>query len=63
VSWILIIAIHAGMMSNNDDIAITSIRMAQQNACQAAGQAIADKLRVTHQSVDFICIHDAEKSS
>ena len=60
MNWILMIMIHAGMMSHNDDIAISNARFYQQNACEAAGQAVAGKLQRTYQQVDYVCIHDAE---
>ncbi|QGZ66377.1 hypothetical protein [Paraburkholderia acidisoli] len=60
MNWILLVMIHAGMMSHNDDIAITSARFYQQNACQTAGQSVEQKLHDTYQHVDFVCIHDAD---
>jgi hypothetical protein len=60
MNWLLIIVIHAGLMSHNDDIAVSSVRMNQQNACEAAGKAVVDKLSSTYQHADWVCIHDAD---
>lgn len=63
MNWILFVLIHAGSLSHNDDVAINATRMYQQNACEAAGKLAASKLRTSVQSVDWFCVHDAEKAS
>ena len=61
--WVLLLIIHAGSSSGNDDVAVNSIRFYQQNACEAAGDAAKSKLRWTQQSVDYVCIHDSGQGS
>lgn len=61
--WVLLLIVHAGSVSNSDDVAINSIRFYQQNACEAAGDAAKSKLRFTHQSVEYVCIHDSGQGS
>jgi hypothetical protein len=59
MAWILLIFMHAGAFSHNDDVSITTARFVQQNACEAAGKAIEQLARPTVQAVKFVCIHDA----
>lgn len=60
MNWILLVFIHAGLMSHNDDVSITTARFYNQNACQAAGQEVAKLTGPTVQQAKFVCIHDAE---
>ncbi|WP_208456156.1 hypothetical protein, partial [Burkholderia gladioli] len=60
VNWILLIFIHASVLSKADDVSITTARFYNQNACQAAGQEVAKLTRLTVQEAKFVCIHDAE---
>lgn len=59
MNWILLIFLHAGIMSHNDDVSITTARFYNQNACQAAGQEVTKLAGPTVQNAKFICIHDA----
>lgn len=59
MNWILLIFMHAGVLSHNDDVSITTARFYNQNACQTAGQEIAKLSGPTVQNVKFICIHDS----
>jgi hypothetical protein len=61
MGWILLIFMHAGMMSHNDDVSITTARFYSQNACQAAGKEIASLAGPTVQAAKFVCIHDEGK--
>jgi hypothetical protein len=58
MSWILLIFIHAGIMSHNDDVSITTARFYNENACKTAGQEVAKLSNSTVQSTKFVCIHD-----
>ena len=60
MNWILLVFIHAGLMSHNDDVSITTARFYNQNACQAAGQEVAKLTGPMVQQTKFVCIHDAE---
>lgn len=61
MGWILLIFMHAGAFSHNDDVSLTTARFYNQNACQAAGQEIARLSAPTVQATKFVCIHDEEK--
>ena len=61
--WVLVIFIHASVMSHNDDVSITTARFYTQQACMAAGNAAKELSSVTVQSAKFACIHDSDKPS
>jgi hypothetical protein len=60
MNWILLIFLHSGIMAHDNDVSITTARFYNQNACQIAGQEVANLASNTVQNVKFICIHDAE---
>jgi hypothetical protein len=58
MGYVLIIWLHAGIMSHNDDVAITSVRFNTAQACEAAGKTIENQATNTVQKVHHICIKD-----
>jgi hypothetical protein len=60
MSWILLVFLHAGAFSHNDDVSITTARFYNQNACVAAGRDLSELAKGTVQDVKFTCIHDAD---
>ncbi|TDR82177.1 hypothetical protein [Paludibacterium purpuratum] len=58
MAYVLIIWLHAGMMSHNDDVAITSIRFNTVQACETAAKAIESQAGSTVQKGHHICIKD-----
>ena len=60
MNWVLLIFLHAGVLSHNDDVSITTARFYTQNACQGAGQEVTRLAGPTVQNAKFVCIHDAE---
>jgi hypothetical protein len=60
MNWILIIFLHAGMMSHSDDVSITTARFYSQPACQKSGDEITKLAVPTVQNVKFVCVHDEQ---
>jgi len=58
MGYVLILWLHAGMMSHNDDVAITSIRFNTAQACEQAARAIESQAQNTVQNGHHICIKD-----
>lgn len=63
MTWVLMLMIHAGVYSHNDDVAVTTARFYGQNACEAAGRDLVSLSRGTVQDVKYACIHDAPAGS
>jgi hypothetical protein len=56
MNWILIIFVHAGVMSNADSMAMTSVSGFQsQQACQTAGEQAVKMTSGTTKAMKFIC--------
>ena len=57
MSWILILFVHAGMLSDKDSMALTSVPGFKSEAsCQAAGKRSEDLTKSTTKSTRFVCI-------
>lgn len=57
MSWILIIFVHAGALSNADSMAMTSVSGFQnQRACQVAGESATKMATATTKSMKFVCV-------
>lgn len=57
MNWILIIFVHAGVMSNADSMAMTSVSGFQsQSACQNAGEQAVKMAIATTKSMKFVCV-------
>ena len=57
--WILIIMIHAGMMSHNDDVATTSVsNFTSEQSCILAGDKFKKLDSGTVQSAQYVCVHN-----
>lgn len=57
MNWVLIIFVHAGVMSNADSMAMTSVTGFQsQQACQAAGEQAVKMTTATTKAMKFVCV-------
>lgn len=60
MSWILVLFIHAGVLSNTDSMAVTNIRgFSTEQACKEAGEKSRRLVSGTTKDVRFVCV--AEK--
>lgn len=57
MSWILVLFVHAGMLSEKDSMALTSVPgFKTEAACQAAGKASDALAKRTTKEVKFVCV-------
>lgn len=57
--WILIIMIHAGMLSHNDDVATTSVpNFTTEQSCELAGKQFKKLDSTTYQVIKYTCVHN-----
>jgi len=57
MTWILIIFIHAGVLSPKDSMAITNVPgFATEQACMAAGRKSEELGRGNTKEVKFVCV-------
>lgn len=57
MSWILVLFVHAGMLSEKDSMAITSVSgFKSESACQAAGKQSEALTKRTTKEVRFVCV-------
>ena len=57
MSWILILFVHAGMLSEKDSMALTSVPgFKTEAACQAAGKQSETLTKRTTKEVRFVCV-------
>ena len=57
MNWILVIMIHAGIMSSKDSMALTNVSgFKTEAACQAAGKASVALGKGTTKDVVFVCL-------
>jgi outer membrane lipopolysaccharide assembly protein LptE/RlpB len=61
MNWILMVIIHAGVLAHNDDVTIQFQRTYTEAACIELGKDAESKMRLTHQSVDYVCSNDPVK--
>jgi hypothetical protein len=58
MEWVLILFIHASLMSSSDSVSLTNVPMTTQAMCEAAGKA-ADKLvKGTLKEAKYICVRN-----
>lgn len=56
MSWILIVFIHAGMLSDKDSVAMTNVPgFKSEAACLAAGKQTEALVKRTTKEVKYIC--------
>lgn len=56
-SWILILFVHAGVLSNADSMALTNVPgFSTEAACQAAGKQSNSLVTKTTKEVKFVCV-------
>ena len=57
MSWILVLFVHAGMLSEKDSMAITSVAgFKTEAACQTAGRQSEALAKSTTKEVRFVCV-------
>lgn len=57
MTWILVLFVHAGMFSDKDSMAITSVPgFKTEAACVAAGKLSDDLTKATTKSTRFVCL-------
>jgi hypothetical protein len=57
MSWILILFVHAGMLSEKDSMALTSVSgFKTEAACQTAGKQSEALTKRTTKEVRFVCV-------
>jgi hypothetical protein len=57
MTWILVLFVHAGMLSDKDSMALTTVPGFKTEAsCQAAGKASESLTKSTTKNVRFVCI-------
>lgn len=56
ITWILILWIHTGPMSDNDSMALTSMEFGGQAACEVAGKAAVHLSDNTYKQTKYVCV-------
>ena len=57
MSWILVLFVHAGMLSDKDSVALTNVPgFKTEAACMAAGKQADNLVKRTSKDVKFICV-------
>jgi hypothetical protein len=56
-TWVLILFVHAGMLSDKDSMALTNVPgFANEAICQAAGTQSEALVKRTTKEVKFVCV-------
>ena len=57
MTWVLVLFLHAGMLSEKDSMALTNVSgFKTEAACQAAGKASEVLAKRTTKEVKFVCL-------
>lgn len=57
MSWILVLFVHAGMLSDKDSMALTTVPgFKTESACLAAGKASEALTKGTTKNTRFVCV-------
>ena len=57
MTWVLVLFLHAGVLSQKDSMAMTTVPGFKTEAsCQAAGKASEDLSKRTTKEVRFVCL-------
>lgn len=56
MEWVLVIYIYAGMWAKGDSVAITTVPMTSESACQTAGEKLAPLVDGSSKEVRFVCL-------
>lgn len=57
MNWVLILFVHAGMLSDKDSMALTNVPgFTTEAACQSAGKQSEVLVRRTTKEVKFVCV-------
>lgn len=56
MTWVLILFIHAGVLSEKDSNSMTTTVFATEQHCEAAGKAAAKMVQLITKSVKYTCV-------
>lgn len=57
MTWVLVLFVHAGMLSDKDSMALTNVPgFKTQAACEAAGKTTESLTKSTTKSTRFVCL-------
>ncbi len=57
MTWVLVLFVHAGMLSEKDSMALTSVPgFKTESNCQAAGKAAEALTKTTTKNTRFVCV-------
>lgn len=57
MSWVLVLFVHAGVLSGKDSMALTNVAgFKTEAACQAAGKASEALTKTTTKDTRFVCV-------
>ncbi len=57
MTWILVLFVHAGMLSGKDSMALTTVPgFKTEAACQAAGKASEALTKTTTKETRYVCV-------
>lgn len=57
MTWVLVLFVHAGMLSDKDSMALTNVPgFKTQAACEAAGKTAESLTKSTTKSTRFVCL-------
>lgn len=57
MSWILVLFVHAGILSEKDSMALTAVPgFKSESACQSAGKQSETLTKRTTKEVRFVCV-------
>lgn len=56
MEWVLVLYIYAGAFASGDSVALTTIPMQSQEACQSAGKASGSLVTGSAKVLRFVCV-------
>lgn len=56
MEWMLIVYIYAGVWAKGDSVAITSVPMMTEQACNAAGENLGSLVSGSTKEIRFACV-------
>ena len=57
MTWILVLFVHAGMLSDKDNMALTTVPgFKNESNCQAAGRAAEALTKTTTKATRWVCV-------
>ncbi len=58
MEWVLILFIHASLLSSSDSVALTQVPMENEKACRLAGDAARSLVSGTTKNTRYICVRN-----